>query len=86
MPQYLTVPHQQLQDVTLQALLEEFASREGTEYGEQEVTLGQKVARLQAQLVSGDLQLLYDVDSEQWDLLARQQAEALLAGEEYSDE
>ena len=78
MSQFVTVPPQRLQTDVLQALLEEFATRDGTDYGERESTLEQKVQRLQAQIADGDLLILYDADSEQWDLVPRTQAELLL--------
>ncbi len=78
MAQFVQVPLKRLQGDVLQSLLEEFATRDGTDYGERESTLGEKVERLQHQLYTGDLQILYDVDSEQWDLVPRSQAEQLL--------
>ena len=78
MAQFVAVPLQRLQADVLQALLEDFASRDGTDYGEREFTLDEKVERLQRQLRAGELQILYDVDSEQWDLVPRAQAELLL--------
>jgi uncharacterized protein YheU (UPF0270 family) len=60
------------------ALLEEFASRDGTDYGERECSLEQKVGELRTQLAAGELQLLYDADSEQWDLVSRENAGSLL--------
>jgi len=78
MAEFVLVPLQRLQAESLQALLEEFASRDGTDYGERELTLEQKVAQLGTRLRAGDLQILYDADSEQWDLLPRDQAELLL--------
>jgi len=78
MAQFVTVPPQRLQTDVLQALLEEFATRDGTDYGERESTLEQKVQRLQAQIADGDLLILYDADSEQWDLVPSAQAELLL--------
>ncbi len=78
MAEFVRVPPQRLQGEVLQALLEEFASRDGTDYGEREHTLAEKVAQLRGLLFSGELQLLYDADSEQWDLLPREQAEQLL--------
>ncbi|MCB1687227.1 MAG: YheU family protein [Halioglobus sp.] len=78
MAEFVMVPPQRLQAEVLQALLEEFASRDGTDYGERECTLEEKVEQLRMQLLRADLQLLYDADSEQWDLLPRAQAELLL--------
>jgi uncharacterized protein YheU (UPF0270 family) len=78
MAQFVAVPLERLQSDVLLRLLEEFTSRDGTDYGEREVSLEQKVASLRTQLQRGDLQVLYDVDSEQWDLLSADQAALLL--------
>lgn len=78
MANFVAVPVERLDSAVLQALLEEFASRDGTDYGRYELTLEQKVSDLSAQLQSGQLQLLYDSDCEQWDLLPREEAENLL--------
>ena len=78
MAQFVAVPPERLQADILQALLEEFATRDGTDYGERELTLDEKVERLQRQLRAGELHILYDGDCEQWDLVPRAQAELLL--------
>jgi len=78
MAEFVAVPLQRLQDNVLQALLEEFASRDGTDYGERELSLAQKVLALEGQLGRGELQILYDAESEQWDLVPREQAAVLL--------
>ena len=78
MAEFVAVPLPRLQKDVLQGLLEEFASRDGTDYGEREFTLEQKANALHAQLLKGDLQLLYDTDSEEWDLVAAEQAAVLL--------
>lgn len=63
----------------LQALLEDFASRDGTDYGAREFTLEQKAEQLRRQLELSELALLYDADSEQWDLVDAERARCLLA-------
>jgi uncharacterized protein YheU (UPF0270 family) len=78
MAQFVLVPFQRLEMEVLQALLEDYATRDGTDYGERELTTQEKVDRLQCQLGAGDLQILYDADSEQWDLVPQAQAELLL--------
>ncbi|MEZ5573299.1 MAG: YheU family protein [Halioglobus sp.] len=78
MAEFVEVPVQRLQPDVLHALLEEYASRDGTDYGEREFSLAEKVERLLGQLQSRDLRLLYDTRSEQWDLVPAQQAELLL--------
>lgn len=79
MAEFVAVPVERLQASVLEALLEEFASRDGTDYGERELSLEQKVGELRMQLGRGELQLLYDTDSESWDLLPPERASLLLA-------
>lgn len=52
-----------LSDDALDGVLEEYASREGTEYGEREYTLNEKVGQLRRQLARGDAVLDYDPDT-----------------------
>ena len=75
---FVAVPLRRLQGDILQALLEEFVSRDGTDYGENEFTLEQKTTSLRMQLEKGELQILYDADSQQWDLVSAEQAATLL--------
>ncbi|MEH6591475.1 MAG: YheU family protein [Halioglobus sp.] len=67
-----------LDPAVLSALLEEFATRDGTDYGEVETDVEKRVAKLQTDLNRSHLALLYDSDSEQWDLLPREDADRLL--------
>jgi uncharacterized protein YheU (UPF0270 family) len=78
MAQFVEVPPERLAADLLQALLEEYASRDGTDYGERELSLEQKVSQLERQLRHRDLVILFDAESESWDLLQREQAEELL--------
>jgi uncharacterized protein YheU (UPF0270 family) len=75
---FIAVPPDRLDETTLLALLEEYASRDGTDYGEREIPLTQKVNALRSQLARGDIRLLYDADSEQWDFVDRARADHLL--------
>ena len=77
MSRFLLVPIDRLAPETCQSLLEEFASREGTEYGEREVSLNDKVSQLHRQLANATVKLVYDSESETWDLLDAEQADAL---------
>ena len=81
MSQIINVPVERLAADVLQALLEEYASRDGTDYGEREHTLEQKVSSLRRQLDSGELCILYDIDSEHWDLTPRERARELLGND-----
>jgi uncharacterized protein len=56
----LTIPYQQLSADALQGLMESFVLREGTDYGAQELSLAEKLARLKQQLDSGRAVIVYD--------------------------
>jgi len=76
---FVHVPLERLPSETLTALLEEYASRDGTDYGHYDISLEEKRDQLRSGLLCGDLQLLYDADSEHWDLVHRDRARELLA-------
>lgn len=79
MAQFIEVPMSALAEHTLVALLEEFASRDGTDYGAKELTLDEKVGSLRGQLDASSIVLLYDSDSEEWDLVESDSAQILLS-------
>jgi Uncharacterized protein conserved in bacteria len=54
------IPHKALAPDTLRNLVEEFVTREGTDYGEREFSLDDKVAQVLRQLEEGKVVLLYD--------------------------
>lgn len=70
----MIIPHEQISDDALQGLLEEFITREGTDYGETEVSLAQKVAQVKRQLVRGDIVVVFDPASESVSILTKQDA------------
>ena len=77
MARFVLVPLERMNAEVLAAMLEEYASRDGTDYGVRERALGEKVARLRRQLIRGDLSVVYDLGSEHWDLLDRQRVQEL---------
>jgi uncharacterized protein YheU (UPF0270 family) len=54
------VPHTALQPATLRALVEEFVTRDTTDYGERERTLDEKVADVMRQLERGEAKVVFD--------------------------
>ena len=78
MADFVNVPWSRLDAHVLDALLEEFASRDGTDYGEVECQLSQKIDQLRTKLKDSRLYLLYDGDSQEWDLLDSDSALSLL--------
>ncbi len=60
----IVVPHTELSPETLQAVIESFVLREGTDYGEHEFSLDQKVDKVLRQLERGEAQILFDPETE----------------------
>ncbi len=66
----MNIPYQELEAETLRAIIEEFISREGTDYGAHEYSLEQKVQQVRNQLERGDVVLNFDPETESCDLQA----------------
>ena len=58
------IPWRSLSPAALKGVIEEFVSREGTEYGQSEVSLEKKVQQVMWQLEKGDVMITFD-DQEQ---------------------
>lgn len=69
----MIIPWQELDDETLDNLLESFVLREGTDYGEQEKSLAQKVSDVRRQLISGDAVLVWSELHETVNIMPRGQ-------------
>lgn len=59
----IEVPHAALSAAALRALIEEFVSRDGTDYGIAERTLDEKVRDVQRQLERGEAAIMFDPES-----------------------
>ncbi|MDQ3034343.1 MAG: YheU family protein [Myxococcota bacterium] len=60
LPPDVVVPWERLSAAALRGVIEEFVTREGTEYGAQEVSLESKVAQVQRQLEREEVVVLFD--------------------------
>jgi uncharacterized protein YheU (UPF0270 family) len=60
----VVVPHRELDGELLRAVIESFVLREGTDYGERELSLDQKVAGVIRQLDRGEAQIVFDPQTE----------------------
>ncbi len=69
--QRVEVPYSQLAPGVLRHLIEEFVTRDGTDYGAIERTLDQKVAAVMKQLASGEAAIVVDPESETIDIVVR---------------
>jgi uncharacterized protein len=57
------IPPAELSADALRGVIESFVLREGTDYGEREYSLEQKVAHVRAQLERGQARILFDPES-----------------------
>ena len=75
----LIIPTDQMDKETLTAVLEEFITREGTDYGEHEWTLEAKLNQLHAQLAACKACLCYDPVGQSCSVLPKEQALLLVS-------
>ncbi|HWF99155.1 MAG TPA: YheU family protein [Steroidobacteraceae bacterium] len=59
----IVIPHGELSAQALRGVIESFVLREGTDYGEREHSLEQKVAQVRAQLERGQARILFDPET-----------------------
>lgn len=69
----IEIPPDQLSSETLDAVIESFVLREGTDYGVVEVTLSEKIAQVRKQIAKGDIVLVYDEMLETCNLLTKRE-------------
>jgi uncharacterized protein YheU (UPF0270 family) len=68
-PSPIEIPHESLSSEALNAVLESYILREGTDYGRQEVAYTTKIEQLRRQLHSGQIKIVFDPASESVTLL-----------------
>ena len=65
------IPPERLHPDTLNRILEEFVTRDGTDYGAEELSLDAKVARLRPQVMKGEVVIVFDESTETLGLCPR---------------
>jgi uncharacterized protein YheU (UPF0270 family) len=68
-PGAVMVPHTELNPELLRSVIESFVLREGTDYGEREVSLEDKVRRVMRQIERGEAQILFDPRTDSVDIV-----------------
>jgi uncharacterized protein len=63
-PEPILVPYTELAADLLHAVVESFVLREGTDYGEKEFSLEDKVAHVIGQLKRGEARIVFDPETE----------------------
>ena len=71
----INVPISDISAEALTGLLEEYVSRDGTDYGEVEVSIDEKTKALHKQLEMGELLILFDPKTQELDIVMREQME-----------
>lgn len=70
---FIEVPPDRLSEEVLQAVIEAFINREGTDYGEREFSLAEKVEQVRRRLQRGEVALVFDPETESCTLLGREE-------------
>jgi uncharacterized protein YheU (UPF0270 family) len=63
-PQPVAVPYAELAPDLLHAVVESYVLREGTDYGEREFSLAEKVEHVIGRLERGEAQIVFDPETE----------------------
>lgn len=69
------IPIEHINNDTLESLIESFITREGTDYGVNEISLGEKVYQVKKQLSSRDIVIVFDAASESVNIMTKAQYE-----------
>lgn len=78
----MRVPPQAIPAETLQNLIEEFVTRDGTDYGEREISLSERVTQVERLLAQGEMAIWFDEATETVSLLTRRQMQEAGLGTE----
>jgi len=78
----IEIPAEMLTAEILNAIIEEFILREGTDYGSHEASLESKIVQVQRQLARGEIVITFDPATENCNLLTRHQLQKYQAQED----
>ena len=67
----MEIPYQELKTETLESLIESFILREGSDYGDGEFSLQDKVDHIHAQLKGGKAVIVYDLEMESCSIIVK---------------
>jgi len=67
----VTIPYGQLSPETLESVIEEFVTRDGTDYGEADVPIQRKVDQVKKQLKSGQAIILFDESTQTCNIVSK---------------
>ena len=70
----IVVPHTELSPDALDGVIQSFVLREGTDYGERDVSFETKIMQVRRQLERREAQIVYDQNTESIDIVVRKPA------------
>jgi uncharacterized protein len=76
----MIIPADKLSHEALQGIIDEFVTREGTDYGHAEQNLEAKCSQVRRQLECGDVVIVFDAEEETCNLVRRRDLPADLFG------
>jgi uncharacterized protein YheU (UPF0270 family) len=59
----MEIPFTELTDEALRGVIEEFVSREGTDYGSIDFSFEENIKQIKGQLMAGDIKLVFDAET-----------------------
>lgn len=62
-PEPVEIPYEQLSPEALQGLIEEFVTRDGTDYGATERSVASKISQVRGLLARGEARVVFDPES-----------------------
>ena len=71
----MIIPYHEISQEALQALIEDFVTRDGTDYGDDEMSMQEKADQLLLSLKSGELMISYNEETESCGLVSREELE-----------
>lgn len=60
----MEIPHRELSEAALRGVVESFVLREGTDYGQRDYSLEEKIAAVMRQLDRGEAVIMFDPDTD----------------------
>jgi len=67
----MIIPHEQINPDTLKRLIEEFVTRDGTDYGWNDTPLATKISQVLQQVKQGSVVIVYDSELQSCNLLPK---------------
>lgn len=69
----MIIPYNELSEAALQTLIEDFVTRDGTDYGWDEMSMQEKATHLLALLETGELLISYNEESQSCGLVTKEE-------------